>query len=162
KTQLDAPRMTEYLFGVERELPWQFALGLDVVHRRFNNQYEDIETNAIWDPTGNRIIGYKNGVDGMLVFDLETPDDSYRNFTPVIRNGRKQIGRAKVFASWAISKNEGTRDIQQTTGVATQYRDRRPQDIYYFGPTADDRRHNIKVQLSYDVTDSLLLGLQYQ
>ena len=51
---LTIPRTYEYTMGAEREIVQGVALGLDLVYRQFNNQYEQRETNRIWDEAGTR------------------------------------------------------------------------------------------------------------
>jgi hypothetical protein len=152
KQDLSAPRTTEFFFGIDREIVSQFGLGAEFVYRRFDHSLEDMETNQIWDLKGQNVVGYKNG-NPAVVFDLETPDAAYRRYYGATINARKYLGRMRVLGSWTISKTEGPE-----TGFATAYLDNPTQSHFYYGPTPDDNRHSVKVQLSYDVTDRLLIG----
>ena len=51
---LQLPRTTELTFGSEREVVQGLALSLDLVYRKFANQYHTRETNRIWNDDRHR------------------------------------------------------------------------------------------------------------
>ncbi len=64
RRKLVLPKTWEYTAGVEREVMQGVAMGLDVIYRKFNNQYEKFETNRIWNKAGSRLEptgAYRNG-----------------------------------------------------------------------------------------------------
>ncbi|HJZ84454.1 MAG TPA: TonB-dependent receptor [Polyangia bacterium] len=159
-SDLSPPRTTEVLVGMDREIWTQFSLGGEFIYRQFDHLFEDIETNLIWDAKGADLatVGpqYKNGK-AEFRFDLETPDAARRRYYGFTVNARKVLGRLHMLGSWTISKTEGT----ENSSFATVFLDNATQSHFYYGPLPDDHRHAIKVQVSYDVTDSFLVGAQY-
>ena len=59
--ELKTPKTYEATFGGAREVTPGTALSLDFVYRKFVNQYEDYETNRIWNASGSAILGTVNG-----------------------------------------------------------------------------------------------------
>ena len=75
--QLKIPRTWEGTLGVlTRGRAAGIALGLDFVYRKFVNQFEDFETNRIWNATGTALLGYRSGV-AETVLDLETSSQAH-------------------------------------------------------------------------------------
>src|SRR6185436_2280504 len=58
---LKVPRTFEYTIGGEREIIPGVAISADLVLRKFKNQFEQRETNRIWNASGTAVVGYRNG-----------------------------------------------------------------------------------------------------
>jgi hypothetical protein len=137
---LTVPRVHEITFGAEREWLQGFSTGLDFQYRRYNNQWEDLETNVIWNEVGDNAQGFRNGK-SEFIYDLETPKEAYRRYVGLTFFARKFIGDWQLMASYTWSRYEGT----VAEGFATVYLDRARQAKFFEGFLPDDRRHVLKV-----------------
>jgi len=148
---LDVPRVHELTFGAEREWLTGFSTGLDFQWRQYTHQWEDLETNVVWNEAGDNSRAFKSGK-SEYIFDLETPDEAYRRYLSLSLFARKFSGNWQVMGSYTWSRNEGT----VSEGYATTYMDNPRQNIFYDGFLPDDRRHVFKVsgwyRLPWDVT----------
>ncbi|MCA9666655.1 MAG: TonB-dependent receptor [Myxococcales bacterium] len=137
---LSPPRTHELVLGVAREWFDGFATGVDFQFRHFVNQWEDLETNVIWNEAGDNSQGFKSGK-SEFIFDLETPDQAQRKYISLSFFARRFVGNWQLTASYTWSKSFGT----VSEGFATTYLDRPRQSPFFDGPLPDDRRHVIKV-----------------
>jgi hypothetical protein len=156
KTNPDAltvPRVHELSLGVEREWLTGFSTGLDFQFRRYQNQWEDLETNVIWNQAGDNAQGFRNGKNE-FIYDLETPSQAYRRYISLTFFARRMVGSLQLTASYTWSRTEGT----VSEGYATVYLDRARQAIYYDGFLPDDRRHVIKVTGFYNFRKIFVVG----
>jgi hypothetical protein len=158
---LDAPRMHELYIGAERDVWRGLAVGTDVVYRSYVHQYEDIETNVVWNENGSNAASFRNGVSEFR-FDLETPESARRtNFTWTLF-ARRYVGRFYVLGSYTYARSYGTvpepdpDTLQQN--FASIYLDDYVQSKFAYGPLPDDIRHSVKVYASYLFFGSLTLG----
>jgi hypothetical protein len=159
-TKLRLPRVWEYTIGAEREVFTGITLGFDYIYRKFVHQWEDIETNAIWNQGGtgmNVAGGWKTGR-SQFVYDLETPDEARRQYHSLTVVARKNEGLLKMRLSYTWTKDMGTED----SGFATLYLDNPGQNAYYYGPLAGDFRHDIRAQATYQVRPWFTMGVIYQ
>ena len=65
------------------------------------------ETNRIWDQSGTRIIGYRNGRNEQIV-DMGTPDGASRYYRGITAALNKRQGRLRSYLSYTISQLRGT------------------------------------------------------
>lgn len=158
-TRLRPPRTHEFVLSAEREVVTGWVVGLDGVYRRVNHQWDDLETNAIWNQSGTQIRqdgGWKNGR-AQFIYDLETPDAARRrwlSFTPILR---KREGRLKLQASYTWRRFEGT----SNNSFASTFLDIPGQAHFFYGPLPEDIRHNVKIQSNYQVLPYLSVGASY-
>jgi hypothetical protein len=158
-TKLRAPRTFEYTVGASRELITGLVLQSDVVFRDFVHQFEDIETNAVWNKGGTAVQegGWKNGR-SQFVFDLETPDEARRRYLSWTTMLIKRQGLLKMLASYSWTRSLGT----ENTNYVTLHLDNPGQNPYFYGPLQDDFRHTVGVQAIYAFTRWLSAGVTYQ
>ncbi len=161
KEKLRIPRTWEYTAGLEREIVQGVGIGTDFVYRQFTRQYEQIETNKIWNNSGTELDpdgGYKNGR-AQSIADLETPAEARRRYIGVTTTVHKREGALKITAAYTWSQLTGT--VQD--GNANEYGDIPGRDIYlldsYLG---DDARHAIRTQAVYQITKWLTTGIQWR
>ena len=159
RAKLVLPKTWEYTAGVEREVVQGVALGLDFIYRKFENQYEKLETNRVWnqagtqlDPTGR----YKNGRN-TTVSDLETPASARRRYVGMTLSMSKRQGRAKIQGSYTWSRLDGT----VLEGNTNELGDIPPRDIFLYGALPDDHRHEVKLNMTYRLTPWLSAGFRY-
>jgi hypothetical protein len=153
---LKIPRTWEYTAGAEHEVVPGVGLGIDVVYRRFVNQYEDRETNRLWDSSGSTVVGYRNGRNG-TVMDLGTPSSAYRRYLGVSATLAKREGRLKVQSSYTWSRLNGS----VLDGFRNAFGDIPPRDAMLDGPLSDDHRHEVKLSAQYQVSPWLSAGVRY-
>ena len=159
RRKLVLPRTWEYTVGVEREVISGLAMGLDVIYRDFQNQYEKFETNRIWNRAGtqlDRVGAYRNGRN-TTVSDLETPDEANRRYKGVTASFNKREGRVKLQGSYTWSHLDGT----VLEGSGNRLGDIAPRDIFLYGPLPDDHRHEVKLNMTYRFTPWLSTGIRY-
>ena len=137
---LTIPRVHEATFGAEREWFTGFSTGVDFQYRLFQNQWEDVETNVIWNEAGDSTTGFKNGK-SEYVWDLETPEEAWRRYIGVSFFARRFVGNWQLMASYTWSRFEGT----VSEGYATTFLDRPRQVPFFEGYLPDDRRHVVKI-----------------
>lgn len=159
-TKLRAPRTHEVTLGAEREIVTGIVAKGDFVYRKFNHQWEDLETNAIWNQSGTAIRqdgGFKNGR-SQFVFDLETPDEARRRYVGFTAGMLKREGLLRMNASYTWSRYEGTAD----SSFATLFLDNPGQTPYFYGPLDADIRHVARFLASYQVLPWLSMGGVYE
>jgi hypothetical protein len=159
-SKLRLPRVWEYTIGVEREILTGITLGADYIYRKFVHQWEDIETNAVWNSGGtglDRAGNFKSGR-SQFIFDLETPDESRRQYHAVTVVARKREGRIRMTTAYTWSRYMGTED----SNYATSFLDNPGQSHYYYGALPTDVRHDLRALVTYEVATWLSLGVIYQ
>jgi hypothetical protein len=158
-TKLRMPRVWEYTLGAEREIFTGIVLSADYIYKKFVHQWEDIETNAIWNSGGtgqDRTGMWKTGR-AQYVYDLGTPDASRRDYHSVTVAARKREGLLKMMLSYTWTKDVGTED----SDYATFFLDNPGQTHFYYGPLPNDHRHDIRALASYQATPWLSVGVIY-
>jgi hypothetical protein len=150
---LDVPRVHEVTIGAEREWLTGFSTGLDFQWRRFDHQWEDLETNVVWNEVGDDSVGFKNG-QSEFIYDLETPEEAQRRYLSLSIFARRFVGNWQLMASYTWSRSEGT----VSEGFATPYMDNARQNAFYNGFLPDDRRHVFKLTGWYRAFEDLTVG----
>ncbi|HEY0706992.1 MAG TPA: carboxypeptidase regulatory-like domain-containing protein [Polyangia bacterium] len=159
RKSLTGPRTTESSVGVEREITAGVGLGLDSVYRQYNNQYEVLETNRLWNGSGSSLQptgGFRNGFNETIQ-DIETPDGAQRTYWGTTLAVHKREGALKTSASYTLSFLEGT----VLDGMSNLYGDIPQRDAYLNGYLADDSRHNLRMTVTYQWTKWLTTGALY-
>jgi hypothetical protein len=153
---LKIPRTWEATGGFEREVLEGFAIGEDVVYRRYDNQFAAMETNRVWNGSGTMVTGYRNGR-ATTISDLETPDNAYRRYIGFTTTFAKREGRMKLQAAYTWSRLRGT----VGDGGANLLGQIPGRDIYLDGPLPDDHTHEIKVNMQIHLTSWLSASARY-
>ncbi|HEY0711143.1 MAG TPA: hypothetical protein VGF45_00595, partial [Polyangia bacterium] len=157
---LKVPRAYEYTAGIEREIASGVAVSFDVVYKHFERQYETRETNRIWNNSGTALAvtgGYRNGRPEQ-VRDLSTPDDARRVYKGATVGIQNREGRLRTKGSYTLSSLVGN----VFEGLNSPWGDIPPQDVYMWGPLADDHRHELKLQATYSINPWLSTGFRYR
>jgi hypothetical protein len=153
---LGVPRTFEYTVGGERELAEGIAVGLDLVYRSYQNQFEQNETNRIWNPAGSAVLGYRNGRNETVV-NMGTPDGARRTYRGITASLNKRQGRLRSYLSYTLSQLRGT----VFNGPDNHWGDVPGRDVYLDGSLPDDHLHDIKLSLTYGVASWLSFGGRY-
>jgi len=159
--QLRIPRTQELAVGAEREVVSGVAMGVDLVYRSFENQYEARETNQIWGVSDGQLNpsgSYRNGR-AQTILDLGTPDDARRRYVGITGSLTKREGRVKMRAAYTWSRLDGT----LINGLASDnlYGLVSPRNAFLDGPLSDDHRHEIHLTMQYQITPWLSTGVRY-
>jgi hypothetical protein len=153
---LSIPRTYELTLGAEREIVQGVGISVDLIYRKFTHQYETRETNRIWSPSGENVIGYRNGRQEEIR-DLTTPDGANRTYQGVTAALNKREGLVKVYVSYTLSRLEGN----VFNGLDNRWGDIPGRDPYLYGPGDDDHTHDIKASMQYSATKWLSMGVRY-
>jgi hypothetical protein len=156
RTNLKVPKTWEYTAGAEREVVEGLSLGLDFVYRQFSNQYERSETNRIWTESGSAVVGYRNGR-ATTVEDLNTPENAQRRYVGITGAVTRREGRFKLRAAYTWSRLDGT----VLEGLGNRFGDIPPRDVFLDGPLADDHRHEVKLNASFQASRWMGVSLRY-
>ncbi len=142
------PHSDEFLVRFSRELFGNSVVEIEYTYKKVSNILTAIETNRIWDPSGNRVIGYVDPTKTFPITVATYPDDAYSKYS----------GLSLSFAS-RPSQNldfQGSYTLAYTYGPA--YEDNlnpnpysNPRQAQYFSGFAPgvDRRHFFKTTTSY-------------
>ena len=137
------PHVDEFALGYHHEAVQGLVLGLDGTYRYYANMWADQETNRIWDPSGQVIVGYKNNIPQSIVRSY-TPDSAYREYFGVDLWAQGTKGPWDVLASYTVEYNDGTVSDYFDGFLAN------PRfTMFYDGQLPDDHRHTVKGSLSY-------------
>ncbi|HXU79992.1 MAG TPA: hypothetical protein VN914_01255, partial [Polyangia bacterium] len=140
RTGLRAPRAWEHSLGAEQALGRGFRLAVDGVYRRPANLAETVETNRIWNSTGNTGNGFRNGR-AQTVFDYANsdPGQRYLDLTVAVK---KPDGAFQMLAAYTYSHYRGIAESPGPWGGAVGARG------YYLD---DVRPHSLRMLGSYDI-----------
>jgi Carboxypeptidase regulatory-like domain/TonB-dependent Receptor Plug Domain len=153
KKDMVAPNMHEVVFGVSREIFEDAAVSVDFNFRQTQNQFEDDETNIIWNAEGTKAIGYRNG-EQRFIFDVGTPQGAGRNYVGVDLTFDKRLANDwMLFTTYTLSRTKGTNDryVSYTFDNPTQ----RP---FEYGYVQDDIRHKLTGTIAYDLPYGFQVG----
>jgi hypothetical protein len=121
--------------------------------KHFHNMWDSVEINQIWDPSGARVVNYKNGQPEQI-FRYSRPDSNERlyhglDFTFEARPNEHWDIYAAYTLAWLYGP--GVETFGQISGDQTLSSFYNPrQRRFYDGFTPDDVRHIIKLRVSYN------------
>ncbi|EPX57499.1 protein oar [Cystobacter fuscus DSM 2262] len=144
------PHSDEILLSLRRQIGKNTGLSVEYTYKNLANIWDAVETNQIWDPSGTRVIGYKNGV-ATPVYLFTRPDSNWIKYQSVdlILDGRP-TPELEFYAAYTLSFRYGPGNEsmgQLSTGIG-QY-DNPRQSQFYTGYSLGDTRHQIKLLGSY-------------
>jgi hypothetical protein len=141
------PTMDEFSLGARQQVIQNTVAGLDFVHRIYSNQWERIETNYIYDPSGTRVIGYENGKPTSIQL-ITTPDLNRLRYTGIDFSFESRASEYfNVFASYTLGFRYGPGvDVLGQIGAGLgQNAFQNTRQIGFFDAFAGgDIRHNLK------------------
>jgi hypothetical protein len=146
------PHVDEIAIGYHQEPIEQSMLGIDLNFRRYSNLWADVETNRIYDATGTRVIGGRDGTTNS-VLEGRTPASAYRDYKAIDLWFQGTPGKWDILASYTLAFATGT-VADYFDGYMTNPRF----DQFYDGPIPDDRRHTLKASVSYRMGYGVTLG----
>lgn len=138
----------EILLRLSRELSTTSVVEIDYSYKRVSNIFELVETNRIWDPSGNRVIGYADPSIPKAITLSTYPNNSYTKYSgfSLVFDSRP-TPNLDFQGSYTLSWTYGpTYDDNQ---LSNQYANPRQTDLYYGYALDTDTRHAIKTATSY-------------
>ncbi len=155
---LKMPTTWEYTVGGEREIIPGVGLGLDLVYRLYTAQYEQRETNRVWDGAGQTLVPSGNFRNGRTEIVNDMGTIGRRRYIAVTGALHKREGALKASTSYTWSKLEGY-GINRDSNLLGENPAR---DLLLWGPLEDDARHQVRTSLSYRLTPWFSFGLVYR
>ena len=147
------PRAHELIFGAGRELVPDLSLSLDFIYRYYENQWEDDESNAIWNELGTDVIGWRNG-EQRFIWSLGALEEAFtRYYGFIIEMNKRFSDNWEMQASYTWSWTEGT-----AAGLVTSHFDNPQWRDAEFGFSPQDVRHVLKIYASYRLPYGFVLG----
>jgi hypothetical protein len=151
-----APHADELTAGFRREIFPNTVASLEYTYKRFSNIWTASENNRIWDPTGSRVIGYKDQARaGRDVFLYHTPDDAYRIYHGFTLSSEGQPSRNWVYgASYTLSWLYGPGATILGGNGFSNPRQRR----FFVGYHGEDQRHFMRLYAATYLARFINLG----
>lgn len=149
------PRTWEYTVGAEREIFSGVALGGDLIYRRYINQWEDAETNRIWNEGGTALDpdgGFRNGR-AEAIYDVTARSENWRRYLGLTLFIRKYVGDFQALIAWTRHSQYGSPLTYQSDLLLNA-----AQTPYYYGFIETDQRNEAKFMGYYKFTSWLTLG----
>jgi TonB dependent receptor/Carboxypeptidase regulatory-like domain len=146
------PHTDEVTVNMNREIFNDSIISLGYTYKRISNIWSDVEVNQIWDPTGQRVVGYVDGV-ARPVSLYTTPDQAYRIYHGVdLAVESRPTKNIDLYAGYTLSWNfgPGSDTINGTVGGGNAFANPR-QTRYFDGYLPEDARHNVKLHASYTI-----------
>jgi hypothetical protein len=149
-----APHSDEFTAAVEQALGKGISISLTGIHRRLSYIYSSVETNLIWNESGDSVIGFRDGTPHAS-YSMRTSADYFREYAGLELAVRGHLGRQGMFmAGYTLSRLYGTSDLNEVTRADTvvPYVVSNPRQYQYlYGPLSTDRRHIVKLAGSYTI-----------
>jgi hypothetical protein len=154
-----APHTDEITTGFRREIFPNTVAAIDYTYRRFSNVWTASENNRIWDPTGTRVIGWRDPTKaGRDVFLYHTPDGAYRRYHGFTLTSEGQPSRNWVYgASYTLSWTYGRGATILGSNGFSNNRQRR----YFVGYHPEDQRHFMRLYAATYLTPFINLGSSF-
>lgn len=150
------PSTDEVSVGVKREVADRTSIGADATWRRYSNLWVEEEVNRIWDISGTRIIGYRDGV-AQSRLKVHNPASAYRDYKGLDLWVQGRPGNWDLLANYTLSLTQGTVD-EYFDGYLNN-----PRFAQLFeGHSSDDTRHVFKGAISYKTGIGLDFGFRVQ
>jgi hypothetical protein len=144
------PGSWEFTAGVRQRLSRTSWLDLDGVYRRTSGLTMLAETNRIWNGRA-ATAGFRNGRTEVLR-DLSASDRRFRRYAGATISLGGRVGDLRGLLAYTYShQDEGVAQLPAAaTGTA-----------FYQRSDPDERRHGVRLVATYEVLDTVALGLLY-
>jgi hypothetical protein len=146
------PRSDELTAGFRREFFPGTVTGIEYSYKLISHQWNAVEVNRIWDPSGTRVVGFADPTkDGLQVFKYTTPYDPRRYHGFILRSEGRPNPRWEYHVSHTLS---------WTTFEALSSNPR--QQRFSQGWSTADIRHYLRIFGAYYLTRALNVGASFQ
>jgi hypothetical protein len=152
--------------SLRREIFRNTVLGLEHTWKRIAATWDTVETNVIWDPTGYRVIGYRDGMAHEVML-YTTPADNVRTYNGISLSleGRPTPNwyfLAFYTLSWLYGTTEFELTSASSSGILSSNAHRIPQQWkFQNGFLPEDHRHQVHGAASYSLQD-LTFGVRME
>ena len=147
------PRAHEFIVGASREVIRNLKVSADFTYRYIGNQWEDTEENVIWDATGTKVLGFRNGKPG-YIYSLGALKEAFiRYYGLQIVVEKKFSDNLELLASYAYSRTQGTEP-----GIIGISFDRPYVRPFEYGDLPFDYRSVFKLDGAYHLPYGFILG----
>jgi len=149
------PYVDEIQVGYHQEFAPQTVIGVDLDYRHYGKMWVDAEVNRIWDPSGQKIIGYRNGIPQTILLTQTTPQ-AFRNYEGIDLWIQGNPGNWDLYVAYTLSFNHGT-----VSEYFDGYLQNPRMTNFAYGYLGDDHRHTLKASLMYTFPNiGLRLGMR--
>jgi len=161
------PHADQITSSIRREIYRNTVVGLEYTWKRIKNTWDTVETNVIWDPTGYRVIGYRDGIPHEVTL-YTTPDGNVRNYSgfSLSLEGRPTPNwyfLAFYTLSWLYGTSEFELTSASSSGILSSNAHRIPQQWkFQNGFLPEDNRHQVSVAAAYTFLRDVTLGVRLQ
>jgi hypothetical protein len=146
------PRADEITGGARREFLPGSVVGVEYTWKRFSNEWEALEQNRIWDPSGLRVIDYVDRAQWGRAITLQTTPDSARVYQGVIFSSEgRPTERLDYHVSHTLSWNT-FRSVMTSNPRQT---------IFSQGWSGADIRHFTRLYAAYHLLRRVNLGAAF-
>lgn len=150
------PHVDEVAAGFHQATDSEAVFGVDLTWRKYSDLWSDKEVNRIFDPSGNRIIGYVDNIPHSVVRG-GTYDAAWREYAGMDLWVQGTPGNWDLLASYTLSYNWGT-----VTDYFDSFQANPRYNIFAQGYLPDDHRHVIKASVTYKSPIGLDIGMRFR
>src|SRR5229473_2039116 len=138
------PHVDEITTSLRREIFRNAVAGIEHTWKRIGNTWDKPEINRIWDISGYRVIGYRDGR-AHTIDVYTTPDENFRQYQGITASVEGRPTPNWYFlAFYTLSWLYGTSEAQNTTAFVIPQQRR-----FYNGFLPEDHRHQVHLVASY-------------
>lgn len=150
------PHTDEVTVSLRREIFRNSVAGVEYTFKKFSNIWDAVEINQVWDPTGQRVVRYVDGVAHQVNY-YTTPDGNYHYYQGIdfIAEGHPTDNwylQGAYTLSWTYGP--GVTEFGQNQANSPFYNPR--QAKFYYGFQPQDQRHQLKLTASYTIHGFLI------
>lgn len=143
------PHTDEVTLSIRREIFRNSVAGVEYTFKKFSNIWDAVEINQVWDPTGQRVVRYVDGMAHQVNY-YTTPDGNYHYYQGIdfIAEGHPTDNwylQGAYTLSWTYGP--GVTEFGQNQANSPFYNPR--QAKFYYGFQPSDQRHQLKLTASY-------------
>ncbi len=146
------PRADELTAGARREFLPGSVVGLELTWKRFSNEWDTIEQNRIWDPSGLRVIDYIDREQWGRAISLQTTPGNVRTYQGVIFSSEgRPTEKLDYHVSHTLSWNHFRAPMTSNPRQA----------LFNQGWSAGDIRHFTRLYAAYSLLRRVNLGAAF-
>ncbi|MGQ0508595.1 MAG: carboxypeptidase regulatory-like domain-containing protein [Myxococcaceae bacterium] len=144
-----APSADTIQVGLRQAVGKSTVLGVEYVFKKLSNVWDEVETNQLWDPSGTRVVGYRNGRPEQIKL-ITTPDSNTNTYQgvdfTVTGNPTPNI---QLYGAYTLSwkYGPGSDSFGQLANRNQFYNPRQSQ--FFSGYSFGDIRHMVKASGSF-------------
>ena len=102
------PRAHEFVVGASREVIRNLKVSADFTYRYMGNNWEDTESNVIWDSTGTKVLGFKDGKPH-YIWSLGALKEAFIRYYGIQLVVEKKFSdNFEILGSYVYSRTQGT------------------------------------------------------